>query len=448
MGVSPTPRIADGTERVAVAFSGGRDSTALLHATCRALRGTAVEVVALHVHHGLVDDADEWVRHAGRLCARWRRSGYRVRVRASKLAGSPARGESIEAWARRERYAALGAMAHSEGVSLVLLAHHRRDQAETVLLQALRGAGPAGLAAMPRVVVRAGLTWARPWLQMPRRAIDAYLARHRLHSVEDPSNIDTRYARNRLRLEVWPALDAAFPHAEAAFASLALRAAYVAATLDEVATSDLAVCADQSGLDIAQWSKLSPPRRQNALHHWCRRALGRAVPGTLIARLCAELPERYSGQWPAPGAVLRLYRGRLRTESASAVERSARAPVDIDLSCPGNYSVPTWNGSWRVASCPSGGLAKSDLCHAQLRPRLGGEKLALPPSGAPRSLKKQFQSAGVAAAVRDAPLVWADERLLFVPGLGADARAIAASGVPQCCLQWVPHPEGAAADNI
>jgi len=135
--------------RVAVAASGGRDSTALLHATCRAARELGLEVVALHVHHGLMPQADAWLDHVRRQCARWSKTGLPVRFRAQVLAGQPGRGASVEAWARHKRYAALASMAHDEGIGLVLLAHHRSDQAETFLLQALRGSGPAGLSAMP-----------------------------------------------------------------------------------------------------------------------------------------------------------------------------------------------------------------------------------------------------------------------------------------------------------
>ena len=121
-------------------------------------------MVALHVHHGLNPAADRWLAHGRALCERWARRGLPVEFAATKLAGGPGAGESIEAWARRARYRALRQMALERGIDLVLLAHHRRDQAETFLLQALRGGGVAGLSAMPGQVRREGVTWARPWL--------------------------------------------------------------------------------------------------------------------------------------------------------------------------------------------------------------------------------------------------------------------------------------------
>ena len=150
--------------RVAVAYSGGRDSTALLHATLHAAQAQGGEVVALHVHHGLSPHADTWLQHCAEQCRRWARRGLPVLWACERLAERPAPGDSIEAWARQARYRALRTMAQAHCVSMVLLAHHRRDQGETFVLQALRSAGVAGLAAMPRRIERDVVTWARPWL--------------------------------------------------------------------------------------------------------------------------------------------------------------------------------------------------------------------------------------------------------------------------------------------
>ena len=130
--------------RVAVAASGGRDSTALLHATLRAAQPSGIEVLALHVHHGLHADADAWQAHVHAQARRWG-AGFDTR----RLAGQPGPGDSVEAWARRGRYQALAEMARAAGCDLVLLAQHQRDQAETFLLQAMRGGGP--LASPPAI---------------------------------------------------------------------------------------------------------------------------------------------------------------------------------------------------------------------------------------------------------------------------------------------------------
>jgi tRNA(Ile)-lysidine synthase len=307
MGASATPRRADpGQDRIAVAVSGGRDSTALLHAALRAALPMHIAVHALHVHHGLNAQADRWVAHVRAQCRRWR-----VPVQVTRLQTAPAAAESIEAWARRERYAALAAMAHAAGCRAVLLAQHRRDQAETVLLQLLRGAGARGLAAMPAAAERAGILWLRPWRDQPREAIDAYVQRHRLAFVEDGSNADPRFARNRLRLQLWPALAQAFPGAEPALATAARRAIDEAQALRELAALDAAAVRDGDLLVKAAWLQLSPARRLLQLRDVIEVWTGQGAPETLVRRLAVELPRCPSGEWPAPGGALRLRRGRL-----------------------------------------------------------------------------------------------------------------------------------------
>jgi tRNA(Ile)-lysidine synthase len=297
---------------VAVATSGGRDSTALLHATARQARLLQIEVWALHVHHGLMPEAERWLQQ---VRGQARRLG--AHFACERLDGRPARGESIEAWARKHRYEALARMAKAQGCGLVLLAQHRRDQAETFLIQALRGGGAAGLAAMPRLVQREGITWARPWLGSPREAIDAYLRRHRLRFVDDPSNVDPRFARARLR-SLWPALNDAFPDAEGTLARAAQRAADDAAIVAEVAQRDVdSIAAVGGGLSVMPWLQLSPARRAAALRRWLGSVLSEPVPETLVRRLVEEVPGRQSARWHAGECDVVLKRGQLAPESAA-----------------------------------------------------------------------------------------------------------------------------------
>ena len=445
---SPTPKTAKscvaakpGTT-VAVAFSGGRDSLALLHATCRAAVTLGLQVVALHVHHGLQPEADGWVRQAQALCARWRRRGWPLRLRWGRLTGQPAVGDSIEAWARAGRQALLNRLAQEEGATLLLLAQHRRDQAETVLLQALRGGGPAGLSAMPAGADRQGLHWARPWLAQPREAIEAYVRRHRLKPLEDPSNADPRWARNRLRLMVWPALQAAFDDTEIALVAVAQRAQEAQAVLAEVALLDLAGLVDEAGgLQVDGWQALSPGRQANALRAWWLAQAGHGMPAALLRRLLAEVRAGGSGVWPA-GRDGRcwLYRGRLRHQVGVAAPEPVpqRPPLSLDLSTPGRWSLPGWGGAIEARVCLVGGVPAERLRQVSLAARSGGERFQSHAKGLPRSLKLQFQAAAVPAQARGGPLVWSDGRLLFVPGLGMDARAWAAGGVPQLRLHWWP----------
>lgn len=434
---------------VAVAVSGGRDSTALLHAVARAAHALGLQVHALHVHHGLVPQADDWLQHVQLQCRRWAARGLPVQFHATRLPGQPERGDSVEAWARRERYKALAAMARAAGCSLVLLAHHRRDQAETLLLQALRGGGPAGLAAMPASAQRGGITWARPWLDQPREAIESYVRRHRLAFIDDTSNADPRFARNRLRLTVWPALQRAFPDAEAQLQAAARRAQEAAACLQALAEADLAPLRQPDGaLRCAAWKLLAPPRRRLVLRHWLHQQLPGGVPESLVERLTDELPRARSARWPAPQAELRLHDGLLRLQPLAAPAMPVPAtPLagTLALHVPGVHRAAGWGGRFVVSVVDQGGIEPSRLRKAGLRAREGGEQFLLHPGGVPRSLKKQFQAVRVPAWQRGGPLLFDGDTLLFVPALGIDARCIAPPGVPQLQLQWLPDEADTAA---
>lgn len=420
-----------------MAASGGLDSTALLHATARLATPLGLQVHALHVHHGLQPEADGWLRGVAAQCRRWARGGLDVVFHGHRLQGQPARGESVEAWARRERYRALAAMARDAGCTHVLLAQHRRDQAETVLLQALRGAGPAGLAAMPAAIERDGILWLRPWLAQPREAIEAYLHRWRLRTVSDPSNAQPRFARSRLRTQVWPALQAAFPDAEAALVAVAGRASEVRALVDEVAAEDLARVRDGVGLRLQAWRALSDARRVAVLRRWLAEVLAPGWPETIVQRLLRELPAAPAGCWPAGAVELRRHRDRLQVVTPQPQPEPPQARA-IDLSRPGEYPLYPWHGVLQVQAVREGGVPAALLRHCELRPRRGGEQFQSHAARPPRSLKKQFQAHGVARWARNVPLVFAGELLLWVPGLGVDARSLACAGAPRLDLHWLP----------
>jgi tRNA(Ile)-lysidine synthase len=421
--------------KVAVATSGGRDSTALLHATCRAASGQGLCVLALHVNHGLQAAADAWVQRVRQQARRW---GAVFDHR--RLAGEPGPGESMEAWARRGRYAALAEMARAADCDLVLLAHHRRDQAETFLLQALRGSGAAGLAAMPGRAVRDGITWARPWLNQPRTSIESYLRRHRIGHVEDPSNAQARWARNRLRIRVWPALLGSFPDAETCLARAAGQAQASAALALECWAADRQAVVLGGDLSLLPWAALGPERRRNALRCWLRDSLGRGAPETLVHRLDREALQADSGRWELPGHQVQRYRDRLRLYPVATPGR-AGPEVHLNLAGPGAYTVPGWAGHWQVRATDGPGLAAASLQHVVSRARAGGEQFSLEPMATARSLKKQFQARGIAPAERTGPLLFsADGELLVVPGLGSNGAHWAGKGQARLAVQWLQGP--------
>ncbi|MFG6488454.1 tRNA lysidine(34) synthetase TilS [Roseateles sp. BYS78W] len=428
MAASATPRIAE-SDLVAVAFSGGIDSTALLHVATR----SGARVLALHVHHGLQPQADDWAAHCEGVA---RELG--ADFACTRLSGSPGRGDSVEAWAREGRHRALHDMAVAAGADLLLLAHHRQDQAETFLLQAMRGAGTAGLAGMPRSQWRDGLCWARPWLDQPRGAIRAYAEREGLHWIEDPSNADVRYARNRLRQSLWPA----FPSAEAGLAQAARWAQQAQALAAEVAQEDLARLSTPRRLDLAALVQLSSARASNALRAWL--APCTAAPASLIERLLTEWRAGTTLSWPAPGGQLHAYRDGLYWAAESAV---APLPSTVDLSRPGLHPQPGWGGAWLVEPA-STGIAPARLARLTQQSRAGAEQFQHAPASTPRSLKKACQQVGLPPWRRGGPLLFDVEgHLVAVAGLGMDARAFADQDEMRLAVHWLddsdlPQREG------
>ncbi len=419
----------------------------MLHATLAEATPLGVDVLALHVHHGLSPNADAWLVHCEDQCRRWSRRHPNLQLVSQRLTTRHGQGESVEAWARQARYHALREMALGQQAGLVLLAHHRRDQAETLLLQALRGAGVAGMSGMPRRVMRDGIAWQRPWLQQPREAIDAYVRRHRLKHIDDESNADARFARNRLRLDVWPELVHAFPHAEAALSTAANWAQEASAALQELAVMDLARVAVEtpsgtsSGLALGPWLELSEPRRSNVLRAWLKARLGAPAPASLVTRLMAELPSVCSVRWALNDGELQLHRSVLRHRASHSLPapRLPRPPREATLSVcrAGTCALPGWGGRLQVTRVTEGGVPLAWLAHLELKPREGAEQFQAGIARPPRSLKKQFQSIGVPAWDRDGPLLYSGGQLVFVPGLGLDARVIGLAGQALVSLHWL-----------
>jgi tRNA(Ile)-lysidine synthase len=448
---------------VAVAYSGGRDSTALLHATARLAAagewGPDAQVLGLHVHHGLSPLADAWWEHTQAQCANWRLEGLPVAWEGRRIKGQPARAESIEAWARQARYQALAEMAEHVGVDVVLLAHHRQDQAETFLLQALRGAGVAGLASMPVSFERAGIHWLRPWLSRSRAEVQAYVDAHGLSHIDDDSNADPRFARNRLRLKWLPALAIDFQDAEASLAQAANHAADAQACLQAWLSSCLEgltqVGTGHAGsLSLLAWQALAPAQQRLVLMAWVKRVSDQTLTHGMVLQLQTEwvAPRRSGLRWPLPsGGELRLHQGWIhfapltlptKVREASSVARPggiacAGRVWPCGIRRAGRHVLPDGLGVVQVRRVTHGGIALAILSQAVWRDRTGGEQFQSGPGRPARSLKKQFQQAGVAAWARSAPLLCLDDQLLFVPGLGVDARAMALPGVPRVELTWL-----------
>ncbi|WP_369821770.1 tRNA lysidine(34) synthetase TilS [Polaromonas sp. OV174] len=243
---------------IGVAYSGGADSTALLLAAAHRWPG---QVQALHIHHGLQAAADDFVRVCETVCA-----SAKVPLQVVHVDAAHAPGESPEDAARRARYAALAAAAKQQGLGGVLLGQHADDQVETLLLALSRGAGLPGLSAMAAQFERAGVLFYRPLLQTTAVSLREWLLRQQQPFVDDPTNTDERYTRNRIRARLLPALAEAFPQFRATFARSAQHAAQAQLVLLDVALQDLAAIGTPPAIQALQ--ALSSPRQANVLRHW------------------------------------------------------------------------------------------------------------------------------------------------------------------------------------
>lgn len=235
-----------------VGFSGGLDSTVLVHAASRVVDSAGLALAALHVHHGLSRNADAWADSCERFC-----DGLGIPITVFRVEVPVRSGEGLEAAARRLRHQAFS----DQPVDWILLAHHADDQAETVLHNLLRGSGVRGAAAMPESRGRL----LRPLLGLGRAALLKYAQTHRLEWIEDESNADLRYTRNFLRRELLPVIESRFPRAREQLAAAAGHFGETDALLDDLAVLDLGPGRPEFPLPLTLFCRLSEPRARNLL---------------------------------------------------------------------------------------------------------------------------------------------------------------------------------------
>jgi tRNA(Ile)-lysidine synthase len=264
---------------LAVALSGGADSTALLLAAHRAWPG---QVRAVHIHHGLQAAADDFAQHCAALCAQ-----VQVHLTTTHVQAHPAPGESPEDAARRARYVALAEAARTQGLATVWLGHHADDQVETLLLALSRGSGLPGLASMPARFEREGVVFERPLLEVPGAALRQGLREAGVAWVEDPTNADTAFTRNRIRQGLMPALEAAFPAFRETFARSARHAAQAHGLLVELAADDLTRVGIPPGIVALQG--LTRARQTNVLRHWLRSVYSVAASAAQLEELLDQV---------------------------------------------------------------------------------------------------------------------------------------------------------------
>lgn len=413
------PPLTDGAW-VRVAFSGGLDSTVLLH---QLVTAGITRLAAIHVHHGLQSAADDWAAHCEATCAAL---GVPLEVLRANIAADDVEGP--EAAARSARYALLrSAMADGD---LLVTGHHRADQAETVLLRLLRGTGVHGLAAMRSLVDFApGRLW-RPLLDQPRAVLLAYATANHLRWLDDPHNRDPRYARSWLRTEVMPQLRARHPQVDAALARSARLADEAAGLLDELAAADLAALAQGEALAIPGLLSLSPARRHNLVRHWLAIRGFRPPFAAMLDRLDRELLAAAVDADPRlrwPGCELRRHRQRLY----------AMTPLD---EVAGAQQASIWNeGSRHLLPGGTGELVAASPPPWPLtvrRPR-PGETIRPAGDRMTRDCRTLFQARGIPVWARTRmPVLDAGDGCLCIIGLAATDRWQAAAGAAGWSVEW------------
>jgi tRNA(Ile)-lysidine synthase len=419
--------------QLAVAFSGGLDSTVLLHATIKAHGKKNVH--AFHVHHGIQKEADQWQAHCQAVA---KKLGCHFDTRNVKL-NKPS---NIESQARNLRYEALTQMCEAHNIQDLLLAHHLDDQAETVLIQLMRGAGLPGLSAMPQVKSQELIHLWRPFLNMRRKDLEIYAKEHQLTWIEDPSNQDQSYRRNAVRKSIMPTLEKFQKGAIENLARSAKHLGEAQGLLNQLADIDLGLIETKEGLsktNLIRLYKTSQARATNALRRWLSKN-GLAYPSEerltawwselAQARLDAKL------QWDHDQCVIRLWRGHLSiTQELTAQAKSKDKDTE----------KVTNEGEWTFKKVPANskkpGIAKDRFEQAKQKglintmAREGGEKFKVDLKRPRKSLKNLYQEAAIPPWQRDVPLLYIGEELVAVAGIGISADWQTTEG-PRFTLEW------------
>ncbi len=415
---------------LAVAFSGGLDSTVLLHATIQA--HGANNVYAFHVHHGIQKEADQWQQHCQAIAKKLKCKFDTRNVKLNKSS-------NVESQARNLRYQALSEMCEAHHIQDLLLAHHLDDQAETVLIQLMRGAGVAGLSAMPLVkahhITQNIIHLWRPFLNLRRRELEAYAKEHQLTWIEDPSNQDESYRRNAIRQSILPALEKHQPGATENLARSAKHLASAHELLNQLADIDLGLIETKEGLsktNLVRLYKTNQARASNALRRWLHKnQLAYPSEERLTAWWQELLQSRVDSklQWEHDQKLIRLWRGQLTlTQDLNAQEQT--------------------EGEWVFKKVPANsqkpGIAKERFETAKQKglintmAREGGEKFKVDAKRPRKSLKNLYQEANIPPWQRNAPLLYIGEELVAVAGIGISADWQTTEG-PRISPEWLTN---------
>ncbi len=418
--------------RLALGLSGGVDSVVLFHFLVQLKSCAGFDLFCVHVHHGLSDQADTWAHFCEHLC---QTRGIACEVHRVQIDRADPAG--IEAAARRERQRIFSRL----DVDCVLTAHHQDDQAETLLLQLLRGAGPKGLAAMAESTRPPGwkATLLRPLLEVSRADILHHAETRRIEWVEDESNLDPAYNRNFLRHRILPLLIGRFPAAIATLGRAASLQAEAACLLDDLAGIDAAMAVIGERLDCAALAHLSPPRARNLLRGFIGRA-GLSMPSE--RRLAEALHQLLDA-----GSDARV---RVRIDDAIDLRRYRGGAYLVPIRHCASQPDIRWLGEAAVCLCEADVRVRFDPRHGQglsrarietgrveLGVRRGGERIRLARGGPHRSLKNLLQESSIPPWRRAClPILRLDGTVVWVGGIGMDADFLAGPDESGIVLNW------------
>ncbi|MCL4315375.1 MAG: tRNA lysidine(34) synthetase TilS [Gammaproteobacteria bacterium] len=379
---------------------------------------------AAHVDHALHPDSANWTEHCQTVCA-----GLGIPCQTVRVHAKAGPGVSPEAAARRARYQALAGL--MEPGDCLLTAHHLDDQAETLLLQLLRGSGPHGLAAMPPCAGFAQGLHLRPLLEFSRPALRRYAEEHKLRWIEDPSNISRDFARNTLRHDVIPEINAHWPTAAATLARSARHQAEAADLMDALAELDLSQAqgAHKNTLSVSRLNALSGARRRNLLRYWIK-GLDLPLPDSRhVQRIVCDVLGARADATPCVhwrGAEVRRYRDQLHAMPPLPAHDADRV-IPWDMKQP--LILPAGLGT--LSCIPDTGAGIKAAAMATVRFRRGGERCKPVHRRETHELKKLFQEAGIPPWQRARiPLVYIDSQLAAVGGLWVCEPFQAGTGEP------------------
>ena len=425
--------------RMVLGLSGGIDSVVLLEVLRRLAGPLGFRLACVHVNHGISPNARRWAAFCARRCKR-----HAIALALHEVDLKPYRAEGLEAAARRARYQVYA----RQEADFIVLAQHMDDQAETVLLQLLRGAGVKGAAAMPLLRVQDADNKARsapvpailrPMLALSRKQIEAYAKANKLKWVEDESNADTRHDRNFLRHRVLPVIAEAFPGYRMTLARAASHMAEASLILDQLAEADAKLAVTGNKLVLAELRRIGVARAKN-LVRWLLLQQGAAAPET--DRLAEGLRQLFQARDDATVRVvlgaceLRRYAG-----CAYLLRSLAEVPAELRRDWDGKpvWPLPELDGTLHFMRGPGAGLDCAMIGEKGLSIRLrqGGEKLRLQPGGSTRSLKNLLQEAHMPPWERERlPLIYCADTLVAVPGLGVASGWQAGAGNVGWTITW------------